>query len=101
MTVFDDGMIWRLADSLIQTMMARLNIKLPAMPWTRHDVASQHTFSKGAASVGTDSVKHVKSTVDVIDGKDSSFGNDFRRASWSDLVGFDQRDFCHRITIGP
>ena len=90
MTVFDDGMICRLTDSLIQTMVTRLDIELPAMPWTCHDIASQHSLTKRTACVRTDSVEHMKGAIDVIDSKDPSFGNHLSRASWGNLVGFDQ-----------
>ena len=75
--VLDANSVGRLADSLIQAMLAAGNIELPAMPRTRHDIASQRAFSEWSASMRADAINYMKHTIHVVDSEDSSIGDDF------------------------
>lgn len=77
-SILHDRRIPFLAHPLIQTVLSRLNIELPSVPRTRHDIAAHRTFAQWPTGMGTNSVHHVNLAIHVEDAKDSPFSDDLR-----------------------
>ena len=93
--VLDANSVGGLADPLIQAMLATGNIELPAMPGTRHDIASKRAFSEWSASMRADAINHMKHTVHVVDSEDSSIGDNFCRLSRNNRRRIRQVQICN------
>ena len=97
--VFDSGFVLSLADTLIQAMLSRADVELPAVPGAGDDVSAQRALTERTAGVRTDAVEHMQDSIDIEYGKDSAIRDHFRTAARRNGCDIDQGDCSHGLLL--
>ena len=78
--IFNAALVGRLAKSGIETMPACVDLKLPAVPRTGHDVAPQRPLAERPSGMRTNAVDDMEDSSNVKHGEDLSISNHLGRS---------------------
>ena len=94
-TILNNRRITICTDPLIQAVLSRDDVELPARPGTRDDVSPHRPFAEGPTSVRTYSVEYVELAVHVIDCKYPPFSHNFLTVARKQRPFINQGNQCH------